>query len=79
MRRTRTPLKARAEAGNAPARSFLSLPQPSFCYAFAGDFAAERTRADKAIAAFASLADKLDALAAERFAALVVEAHRNRP
>jgi hypothetical protein len=32
----------------------------------AADLAAERTRADKAITAFASLADKLDALAAER-------------
>ena len=30
------------------------------------DLAAERERADKAIAAFASLADRLDALAAER-------------
>jgi hypothetical protein len=32
----------------------------------AADLAAERERADKAIAAFASLADRLDALAAER-------------
>jgi len=30
------------------------------------DLAAERTRADKAIAAFAALAERLDALAAER-------------
>ena len=30
------------------------------------DLAAERARADKAIAAFASLADRLDALAATR-------------
>jgi hypothetical protein len=33
---------------------------------FGSDLAHERARADKAIAAFASLADKLDALAAER-------------
>jgi len=32
----------------------------------AADLAAERDRADKAIAAFASLADRLDALAAEQ-------------
>jgi hypothetical protein len=32
----------------------------------AADLAAERERADKAIAAFASLAERLDALAAER-------------
>jgi hypothetical protein len=32
----------------------------------AAEFSAERERADKAIAAFAQLADRLDALAADR-------------
>jgi hypothetical protein len=32
----------------------------------AGDLTAEKARADKAIAAFAALAERLDALAAER-------------
>jgi hypothetical protein len=34
--------------------------------ALAGDLAAERARTEKAIDAFASLAERLDALAAER-------------
>jgi hypothetical protein len=61
--------EARAEKIAADSAADLSAERAAFAAkeaALAGDLAAERARTEKAIEAFASLAERLDALAAER-------------
>ena len=65
-----TPTSTRArKPRNEALKEQLAAERAAFTVreaALAGDLAAERQRADKAIAAFAALAERLDALAAER-------------